>query len=200
MRITGGVIGRRLVQAPKGPIRPTQDRVRAALFSILGPRVPGCRFLDLFAGSGAVGLEAWSRGARRVVWVEQEPRVFAVLRANVARLGAAESGAERNTQTVRADALRYLARPQTGAEFDLIFADPPYAREGASSWLDPLLDRLAASPLLAPEGWFIMEQRQSEPRPPAPGWDLRLERRYGDALLRFFSRPGSAKPQPKSRG
>ena len=87
MRVSGGALGGRRIEVPGGDrVRPTQDMVRQALFSSLAALVPECRFLDLFAGSGAVGLEAWSRGAAHVTWVERDPRTLAVLRGNVASL------------------------------------------------------------------------------------------------------------------
>jgi len=125
-------------------IRPTQEKVRQALFSALGEKIEGCRFLDLFAGTGAVGLEAWSRGASSVCWVEIDARVFSVLRRNVLHLCVSQGDANGNeagassikTRTVRADAVKFLSK--TGREsalYDVIFADPPYDTRGGAARL-----------------------------------------------------------------
>ena len=120
--IAGRYGGRRLQAPPGDATRPTADRVREALFSILGERVAGARVLDLFAGSGALGLEALSRGAREVTFVERAPAALKALRANLAALGA-------DADVVRADALRWLRAASGGArQYDLVLLDPPYRR------------------------------------------------------------------------
>ena len=112
MRVTGGELRGREVAVPAGrAVRPTQDRVRQALFSALATRIAGSQFLDLFAGSGAVGLEAWSRGAAGVVWVEQNPRVLRVLQANIGALCAPAGVACGTARAVRSDVLGFLERP-----------------------------------------------------------------------------------------
>ncbi|MBI3987315.1 MAG: RsmD family RNA methyltransferase, partial [Lentisphaerae bacterium] len=144
MRITGGVLGGRRLRVPSGPVRPTQDRVREALFSSLAAFIPGARVLDLFAGSGAVGLEALSRGAAFVCWVESNRRVFAVLHENIrtlagdasARMGPKEDAGglppgidPAVAGLVLREALDFLSAAPPEAPFDLVFADPPYDRE-----------------------------------------------------------------------
>ena len=120
VRIIAGQWRSRLVQFPDSPgLRPTPDRVRETLFNWLGQRLDGVACLDLFAGSGALGFEALSRGARRVVMVERDRKAAAALRASAALLQA------HGLDIVDSDALRYLARP--GERFDLAFVDPPYA-------------------------------------------------------------------------
>ena len=116
-------MGGRRIKAPDGAVRPTQDRVREALFSMLGDRVPGCRFLDLFAGSGAVGIEAWSRGAAFVCWIEAHPRVCAVLKKNVSDL------CDGRTRVLRCNAEPFLKKWLEEEPFHIIFADPPYQRQ-----------------------------------------------------------------------
>src|SRR5215208_7039866 len=120
MRVIAGTYGGRRLQAPSGTdTRPTADRVREALFSILGARVDGARVLDLFAGSGALGLEALSRGAAGVTFVERAPAALRVLRANLAALGA-------DAEIVPSDALRWLgAASAASRQYDLVFLDPP---------------------------------------------------------------------------
>jgi len=134
VRIIGGAWRRRVLRFPDSEaLRPTPDRVRETLFNWLGQDLDGLTCLDLFAGSGALGFEAASRGAARTVLVEQAPRVLAALRENVKMLGA-----EGTVEIVRADALQYLA--STASKFDIVFLDPPY-RQG---WMERLTQSLLA--------------------------------------------------------
>ena len=128
MRVTGGRFGGLLLSVPKtDALRPTQDRVREALFSMLQGEMSGAAFLDLFAGSGAVGLEALSRGAASVTFVEQDARHLTTVRSNVAALERSPSAnGHLACETVRADVYRWLAT-YAGAGFTVGFADPPYA-------------------------------------------------------------------------
>src|SRR3954468_12744768 len=121
MRVIAGTYGGRPLNAPPGAAtRPTSDRVREALFSILGARVPGARVLDLFAGSGALGLEALSRGAGEALFVDDAAAAVRAIRANLDALGG-------QAEVRRADALRFLdAARRGGAQYDLVFLDPPY--------------------------------------------------------------------------
>ncbi len=172
MRVVAGQLrGRRLIAPPGRGTRPTSDRVREALFSILGP-LDGVRVLDLFAGSGALGIEALSRGAAHVTFVDSGPRALAAIQRNLETLGVA--GAE--AAVSRRDALRFL-REQDGARFDLVFADPPYssARELAA----PLSELLP--PLLAPEARIVTESDKRTPLELA--LPLVLERAYGDTRI-----------------
>jgi 16S rRNA (guanine(966)-N(2))-methyltransferase RsmD len=144
--------------------------VREALFDVLGPRIAGAAFADLFAGSGAVGLEAWSRGADRVILVEADREAAASLRRTVARLGAG------GVHVVRAR-LRGLA----AGTFQVVFADPPYRFGRTGRLLE------TAGALLAPGGVLVLEHAEGEGVPAAAG-DLRLEssRRYGESRLSFY--------------
>lgn len=168
MRIIGGVWSGRRIEAPRGRrVRPTADRVREAWMSALGGSLQGLRVLDLFAGSGALGLECLSRGAEEVVFVERSRRSIEVLERNVAALGAGE-----RSSVVRADALKYVARLGGGA-FDVALADPPYG-EGLES---TLLEAFAATPF-AGELW--VEHRTGAALPAVGGL---TQRRYGDTTL-----------------
>ena len=109
MRITSGIFGGRTIKVPPG-IRPTQDKVRQALFSSLGERIGGARVLDLFAGSGALGLEAWSRGAESVCFVESDARVFPILKENIKTL----CGEQPALSAIRSDAIRFLESGRAG--------------------------------------------------------------------------------------
>jgi 16S rRNA (guanine966-N2)-methyltransferase len=177
MRVIAGTLGGRRIAAPPGTdTRPTSDRVREALFSALGP-IDGARVLDLFAGSGALGIEALSRGAAHAVLVENDPRAAAVIQRNLETLAI---DAARATLR-RRDALRVLrdAR-EAGEPYDLVFLDPPYR---LATGLGP---ELAASlvPVLAPGARVIGESDRRTPLE-LPGLSTTFERRYGDTLLRI---------------
>jgi 16S rRNA (guanine966-N2)-methyltransferase len=171
--IAGSWRGRRLKAPPGRATRPTTDRTREAWMSIVAAEIPGARVLDLFAGSGALGLEALSRGAEHALFVEQAPAALASLKANIAALGAAE-----RAEVVRADALRYAADLEPGA-FDLAFADPPYGKGLAEE-----LARLFAQRAFA--GLLCIEHGTGDEMPELPG---ARTRRYGDTLLTFLPAP-----------
>ena len=177
MRIAGGGWRGRALRVPTGDaVRPTQDRVREALFSMLQGEVAGAAFLDLFAGSGAVGLEALSRGAARTTFVELAPRHLACLQANVATLGAAP-----RCQVVRADVYAWLAGRQ-GDLFDIAYADPPYAL-GAERGYAQMLGELAARGIVKPGGLFIAEMKSHQTPDVSSSWDLCRDRVYGQTRL-----------------
>jgi 16S rRNA (guanine966-N2)-methyltransferase len=181
MRITGGVLAGRQLVVPKSGVRPTQDRVRAAMFSMLATTVPGCRFLDLYAGSGAVGIEAWSRDAAHVCWVESNARVLAMLRANVTAL----CGLER-IEVVGMDVPRYIRAGRTPAPFDIVFCDPPYLRGTGSDAEREILLSLAGSNMLADNGLVVIERADEKLTGATAGWNLTDDRRYGGTRLRFW--------------
>ncbi len=157
VRIIGGVWRRRLLPVPALPgLRPSPDRVRETLFNWLAPRLSGARCLDLFAGSGALGFEALSRGAAATTFVERDPRAAAVLTASARTLAA--SGAD----IVQGEALEVLATLPRAA-FDIIFLDPPYASDLV---LEALTGALGHG-ILAPGGWFYLET-QGPARPDLP--------------------------------
>jgi 16S rRNA (guanine966-N2)-methyltransferase len=174
VRVIAGRYGGRRLQAPPGSAtRPTSDRVREALFSILGARVAGARVLDLFAGSGALGLEALSRGAAAVTFVESAPAALRALRANVTALGA-------EAEIARADALKWLRSASGRArQYDLVFLDPPYRQAEA---LGAVLSELLPA-VLGPGALVVAESDRRAPLElTIPTID---ERRYGDTLIRF---------------
>jgi 16S rRNA (guanine966-N2)-methyltransferase len=174
LRVIAGRYGGRRLQAPPGAAtRPTSDRVREALFSILGPRVEGAAVLDLFAGSGALGLEALSRGAASVTFVDSAPAALRALRANLEALGT-------DAEVVRADALRWLRSASSGGrQYSLVFLDPPYRRAEALG--AALSDALPA--VLGPDALVVSESDRRAPLElTIPTID---ERRYGDTLIRI---------------
>ncbi len=185
MRIIAGKYrGRRLRPVPGKRTRPTGDRVREALFSVLGETVSGSRVLDLFAGTGALGLEALSRGAARAVMVESDPGARAAIEANIAALGAGNS--VRLHPAAFPAALELLSA--AGEDFDIVLADPPY-RSGVG---ENLLDELAGFAILAPGGVAVIEHPPAAgPVPPGPGWRILRRKQYGRTVLSFYHRlPG----------
>lgn len=169
-----GTYGGRTLKAPPGAnTRPTSDRVREALFSILGTRTGDARVLDLFAGSGALGLEALSRGARSATFVDDNRAAIAAIKSNVAALAA-------DAEVRQADALRFLsAASARGAQYDLVFLDPPYRL--AERLARPLSEALPA--VLAPGAVAVAESDRRAPL--ALDLPLHDERRYGDTLIRI---------------
>jgi 16S rRNA (guanine966-N2)-methyltransferase len=165
--IAGEWRGRRLTPVRVRGVRPTSDRVREAWMSAMGGTFVGCRVVDLFAGSGALGLECLSRGADHCTFVEKAASSRRVLEANVALLGAG-----RRATVVQIDVLTWLDR-RTGEPLDLALADPPYG-EG---WAEALVERFRRRPF-ARELW--VEHRSDDPVPAAPGLE---QRRYGDTML-----------------
>jgi 16S rRNA (guanine966-N2)-methyltransferase len=183
MRVTGGHLGGRPIPVPRAEVRPTSDRVREALFSILGERVPGARVADLFAGSGSLGLEALSRGAEAVWWVERSHRVLRTLRETVKTLGR---GCEAELRVITGDATRFLsASGDDPPVFDLIFADPPYG----SAWAEKTLRLLAERPILRPSGLVILEQGAKDPMPSMKEWEILRDKKYGDTRVVICRRP-----------
>ena len=180
MRVVAGRFGGRRLDAPAGrETRPTSDRVREALFSILGP-LDGARVLDLFAGSGALALEALSRGAGSAVLVERDPRAVRAIRANIDALGVGEEEARVMPVTARAALRNAFA---AGDTYDLVFLDPPYrSAPGLGRELSDALE-----PLIAAGGRVVTE---SDRRAPLElSMPLALERRYGDTLIRIHHGP-----------
>jgi 16S rRNA (guanine966-N2)-methyltransferase len=176
VRVVAGRYGGRRLKAPRGrATRPTSERVREALFAILGELDGQTAVLDLFAGTGALAIEALSRGAGRAVLVERDARALSALRANLAELGIGPEQAE----VRRGEAQRALRAARERAEtYDLVFVDPPYSHAGV------LGRELAAAlpPLLAPRARVAVERdRRSEPLD--LGLQVELERRYGDTAI-----------------
>jgi 16S rRNA (guanine966-N2)-methyltransferase len=180
VRVVGGRLGgRRLRAVPGAATRPTSDRVKEALFGILAERVEGARVLDLFAGTGALAIEALSRGAASAVLVEQAAPAVAVIRANLDALDL--DGAARVRRT-RAET--YL-RTQRDGPFDLVLVDPPYA--APVGLVAGLLGRLART-ALAPGAVVVVEAATRAEAPPwPPGLEPDPPRRYGDTALHFAS-------------
>lgn len=183
MRIVAGRLGGRRIEAPSGrDTRPTSERVREAVFSVLGAEVVGAVVADLFAGTGALGFEALSRGAERVDFFESGRHGIAALRRNIAALGAG-----RDARVVTAP----LPRGLGGGPWSLVFVDPPWGRGLGEA----AVDRLLAAGLLAPEGLVVFEERARSLPDPARWASAGLRevdrRRYGDTEVAMLRLEGS---------
>lgn len=194
--IAGRARGQRLSVPPGRGTRPSSDRMREGLFSALSAAegsLTGCRFLDLYAGSGAVGIEAWSRGADHVLAVEQDQRAIRVIRRNAKNVGAAVAVA------VRACTVDRLATTKpTGAPYDIVFADPPY--EVAARHVADVLSALHS------RGWFgadalVVVERASRKGFTWPDWaSPEKSRSYGEATLWYARATPAAEPVPMPLG
>ncbi|PTY04015.1 16S rRNA (guanine(966)-N(2))-methyltransferase RsmD [Verrucomicrobia bacterium LW23] len=177
MRVISGSAGGLRLASPKGvELRPTQDRIRQVIFSSLASRVPGCRVLDLFAGTGSLGIEALSRGAASALFVEKEARSVKTIQANLATCRLFGT-------VVQADALSWLERPNTDT-FDLIFADPPYEKvkgELSETYLPAKVARF-----LAEDGLFIWEHYRGQIPAKMEGWEVTRHQVYGETGLTFL--------------
>lgn len=182
--IAGSLRGREIGPVPEG-VRPTTDRVRESLFSALGD-VSGLKVLDLFAGTGALGLESYSRGASEVVFVDRSRRVLRALQRRIERLGLDEAEELRLVPGEADRALRRLAAEKV--VFDLVFVDPPYA----DRLPEPLLGSLFAGPLLSREAVVVVERSKRHPVPSIPGSRQCEERRYGETILTWLVSAGAA--------
>ena len=175
-------------------MRPISSRIRQSLFDIIRPRIMGSRFLDLFAGTGTVGLEALSRGASLVFFVDMDPRCVKVIERNVERAGLKD-----RAKVHRANALAPLTwvAYRAGIEqFDLIFLGPPYVDEQKRPlrYSQPMLGNIAAANLLAPGGWIVSQHFKKEPLTAPAGYEIFRNARYGDTTLSFLRRLGEARP------
>jgi 16S rRNA (guanine966-N2)-methyltransferase len=191
MRVVAGIYRSRILKSLKGlALRPTSDRLRETLFNVLAPNIADARFVDLFAGTGAIGIEALSRGAAEVVFIESHAPAATLIRRNIESLGI-----NTGVTVLAVDVLRGLAmlaaRKSTGAPaFDQIFLDPPYA---AAEDYSRVLEFLGSADLLAPGGIVIAEHRRNFDLPEETG-ALKKFRvlKQGDAALSFYRRSGDA--------
>lgn len=176
MRIIAGAHKGRVLKAPAWDgLRPTSDRLRETLFNILAPRVPGARVLDAYAGTGAVALEALSRGAAAAVCLEQDRRAQALIADNRARIGA-----EEQCMILSVDARRALRAPIDGGPFEIVFLDPPYDVED----LDELVRAAAAQ--RAGGGVLVLEHASRHPPPALNGRPPDRSVKAGDSTLSFY--------------
>lgn len=187
MRIIAGKAGGIPIKVPKAETRPTTDRVRQALFSMLGEEVVGARVLDLFAGSGSLGLEALSRGAESALFVDHHTAVCKVLQENMAK---AKLTGGKVQQSDVSRALSSLARQ--GAQFDLVFADPPYAHSaGHVDFMAQLLTSDDLRAVIAPGGSFVFECLVTMSGSVSwSGWQVERDREYGSTRILWLRKSG----------
>jgi 16S rRNA (guanine966-N2)-methyltransferase len=182
MRVIAGAAGGIRLDVPKTEVRPTMDRVKAAIFSSLGDRVIGARVLDLFAGTGALGIEALSRGAASALFVEENSAAIATIERNLARTKLAGS-------IRRQDVLAFLHSKQTRELFQIIFADPPYEKtKSGGEFTNLLLEDPHLAEMLEPSGIFVLEKRPSEKMPSLRLWSVVRARAYGATEVLFLQR------------
>jgi 16S rRNA (guanine966-N2)-methyltransferase len=180
MRISGGTYRGRVLTSPKSDrTRPTSDLLRQAMFNVLGDRIRDARVLDLFAGSGAIGLEALSRGARAATFVEADRGALRSLRANLIALGLAEQGC-----ILARDAFAALETLATaGATFEVVFLDPPYGGDPALR----CIETLALGPLLGDNALLVVQAFHKTPLPERRGPLVRTwDRRYGESRVALY--------------
>ena len=181
LRITAGAFrGRTIQTVPGQAVRPSPAMLREALFNIIGPRIAGSRFLDLCAGSGAVGIEALSRGAAHATFVDNHPASLAVIRRNLETIGALESATilRRDAANAPEDLARW------GGQFDLAFLDPPYDTGTAAA----CVHTAGLRAIIPARCRLYVQHRRGAALPAAPGWRLADERRFGDTMLTTFER------------
>jgi len=180
MRIIAGIAGRTAIKVPSAVARPTTDFVRQAVFSILAGKVENARVLDLFAGSGALGLEALSRGASQCTFVDDHRQATQVIAENLAKARLAGG------LLIRSEVQLFLKRD--AASYDLIFADPPYWKHhGDPDLISILLNGKLLPPRLANDGWIIAEISSHQKSPEAEEFNLIARRDYGSSAILIYS-------------
>ncbi|MEC9477437.1 MAG: 16S rRNA (guanine(966)-N(2))-methyltransferase RsmD [Planctomycetota bacterium] len=192
LRISSGQLRGRKIEVPAGlTVRPMRSRVRESLFNSIQDHLEAARVLDVFAGSGALGIEAVSRGARQAVHVEKDPAVGQLLEKNLKVLGI-----QAQCKILQADAYRLPEEPAPGGEFEIILIDPPfpdYSQPGQPPW--QLAQQLAASQWLKPGGLLAMEHPVREDAAPAPpGLKAWKGKRYGETRLTIWEKESADQP------
>jgi 16S rRNA (guanine966-N2)-methyltransferase len=182
MRVIAGSVGGIHLDAPKSGVRPTMDRVKAAIFSSLGEEVVGARVLDLFAGTGSLGIEALSRGAASALFVEENAAALAAIERNLART-------KLEGRVRRQDAFAFLRSAQVPEQFRIVFADPPYEKtKSGEEFTRLLLESAELAQILEPSGIFVLEKRPTEKLPATTLFDVIRARRYGATEVLFMQR------------
>ena len=182
MRVIAGSAGGLRLAVPKSRVRPTMDRVKAAIFSSLGGAIIDARVLDLFAGSGALGIEALSRGAASVLFVEEDRQSTEAIEKNLAKtkLGG---------RVRRQEVFEFLRRSSGLERFQIIFADPPYEKtKSGERFTEKLLTNKELAQLLELDGVFVLEKRPAEQTPATKFWDIVRARKYGATEVLFLRR------------
>ncbi len=180
MRVISGSARGHKLKAPKGlTTRPTTDRIKESLFNILAPDIYGCRFLDLFSGSGAIGIEALSRGAERAVFVDSDRNSLSVIKDNISAVKL-----EKKAEVIGCDVRTAIMRLSSDkALFDIIFMDPPYKK----GYTQETLTYIAEQNILAPDGYIVAEISSEEEIPSSDGLELKRIKDYKTTKMVFFS-------------
>jgi 16S rRNA (guanine966-N2)-methyltransferase len=180
MRVIAGSAGGVRLAVPKRGVRPTMDRVKGAIFSSLGEAIIGARVLDLFAGSGALGIEALSRGAASAIFVEDDRQSAEVIEKNLAKT-------KLNGRVRHQNAFDFVRRRSNAEKFQIIFADPPYEKtHRGESHTETLLNSERLTELLEPNGIFVLEKRPTETLPQMKFWRLLRQKTYGATEVLFL--------------
>lgn len=191
MRVIAGSAGGFHLAVPKSGVRPTMDRVKAAIFSSLGDAIIGQKILDLFAGSGALGIEALSRGSASAVFVDEDRHSIAVIEKNLAKT-------KLEGRVRQEDVFEFLRRSAGKDTFKIIFADPPYGKSpsqagGGERFTEKLLADEALPQLLEPEGIFVLEKQPSETLPEMKQWHILRQKTYGATEVLFMTQSGPSR-------
>ena len=193
MRVIAGSAGGVRLAVPKRGVRPTMDRVKAAIFSSLGEAIIDARVLDLFAGSGALGIEALSRGAASAIFVEDDRQSAEAIEKNLAKTNL--KGRVRDQ-----DVFHFLRQRSNDEKFQIIFADPPYEKDHrGESHTDRLLNDERLPQLLEPNGIFVLEKRPSEAVSELKLWRVIRQKTYGATEILFMSQPAFGNWQSASK-
>ncbi len=180
MRVIAGSAGGIRLHVPKRRVRPTMDRVKAAIFSSLGEQVIGARVVDLFAGTGALGIEALSRGADSVLFIDEDRQSIAAIEKNLATT-------KLHGRVRQQDVFDFLKRRNSDENFNLIFADPPYEQtKTGERFTEKLLTNETLPQLLEAHGTFVLEKRPGEHLPNSPKWDVIRAKTYGATEVLFL--------------
>ena len=182
MRVIAGSAGGIQLEVPKRGVRPTMDRVKAAIFSSLADRIIKARVLDLFAGSGGLGIEALSRGAASVLFIDNDRQAIDAIERNLKK-------AKVEAKTRQQDVFDFLPKSSSLGSFDIVFADPPYEQmQSGEFFTDKLLNSESLAKLLAADGVFILEKRPGEILAESPFWSVIRRKTYGATEVLFLAR------------
>jgi 16S rRNA (guanine966-N2)-methyltransferase len=184
MRVIAGTAGGIRLDVPKTDVRPTMDRVKGAIFSSLGEEVIGANVLDLFAGTGGLGIEALSRGAASALFVEENSAAVAAIERNLART-------KLKGHVRKQEVFAFLRSAQGRDPFRIIFADPPYEKtKSGGEFTGLLLEDEQLAEMLEPSGIFVLEKRPAEQMPSMPLWQITRAKKYGATEVLFLQRSG----------
>jgi 16S rRNA (guanine966-N2)-methyltransferase len=185
MRVIAGTAGGIQLEVPKSGVRPTMDRVKGAIFSSLGEEIIGARVLDLFAGTGGLGIEALSRGASSALFVEESSSAASTIERNLART-------KLEGRVRKQDVFGFLRSTQTPEPFRIIFADPPYEKaKSGGAFTQLLLESQELAGMLDGAGFFVLEKRPAEKMAATPLWNVTRAKKYGATEVLFLQRAAS---------